>query len=137
MTKPESDANGSFGLLANGTAGCWSVDLDESQDGREWSLQLDGPLLYLAFPIHDLTVIQSAIEYLRGGRHRADALSLGQFESAGVSLHRDDEFPDRCFLIVGPRTRATMRFALSAEDATMLAEALEQVQQDLPDEQMR
>lgn len=58
--KPESDANGGFGLLANGTAGCWSVDLDESPDGQEWSLQLDGPQVYLAFPISKLAAIHAA-----------------------------------------------------------------------------
>lgn len=133
--KPESDANGSFRLLANGRAGCWSVDLDESRDGREWSLQLDGPQVYLTFAVRDLTVIRSAIAYLREGFRRADALPLGHFESAGVSLHWDDEFPDRCFLIVGPHARAALRVAVMADDAATLAEALEQVQQDLPDEQ--
>jgi hypothetical protein len=122
-----------FGLLATGTSGSWSVDLDESHDGVEWSLQLDGPLVYFTFSLRDLAVVQAAADYLRVSRMGADALPLGSFASAAVSVHWDNEYPDRCFLIIDGNGSA-FRITLSAEDTRMLSEALEQVQEDLPDE---
>jgi hypothetical protein len=123
-----------YGLLACGSSGRWSVDLDESHDGTEWSLQLDGPQVYLTFAVSNLRVVGAALEYFQSGRPRGDVLPLGNFESAGVSLHWDDEDTGRCFLIVGPGARSTLRVALSAADTGMIADALEQVLDDLPPE---
>ncbi|MBN9117834.1 MAG: hypothetical protein J0I06_01470 [Planctomycetes bacterium] len=123
-----------FGLLANGTSGCWSVDLDESPDGVEWSLQLDGPQVYLAFSLRALAVIRAAANYLRASRTEAGPLQLGSFASGGVSLHWDNECPDRCFLVVSGFEGSALRITLSTDDTRMLSEALEQVQVDLPNE---
>ena len=137
MTNNADAQHRSFGLLSSGTSGHWTVDLDEPLDGTEWSLQLDGPQFYLACEVRDLGVIRSAVDYLRSNRKRDDAMMLGRFDTACVSLHRDNEDPERCFLIVGPSDRATMRLTLSTADTGMLAEALEQIQEDLPTELMK
>jgi hypothetical protein len=123
-----------YGLLACGSSGRWSVDLDESADGTEWSLQLDGPQVYLTFAVNDPRAVGEALTYLRGRKPRANPLPLGHFESADVSFHWDDEVPPRCFLIVGPAAGSTVRVTLSAEDVGMIADALEQVHDDLPPE---
>lgn len=131
---PESgELNYAFGLLACGSAGRWRVDLDESYDGTRWSLQLDGPQIYLDFALKDLRVIGQALEYLRAGQPRADALHLGQFDSSGVSFHWDNEDAPRCFLIVSG-AGSVMHVTLSVEDTSMIAGALEQVLGDLPPE---
>jgi hypothetical protein len=132
MKSDTDQARNAFGLLASGSSGCWSIDLDESHDGTEWSLQLDGPRVYLTFALRDLQVIQSAIAYLRAKKNQTGAISLGHFESASVSLHWDNEDIDRCFLIVGPNARSTLRLTLSADDTEMLADSLEQIREELP-----
>jgi hypothetical protein len=45
------------GLLANGSSGGWDIAVDESRDGRELTLELDGPQFYLAFQLRDAAVI--------------------------------------------------------------------------------
>ena len=118
-------------LLACGSSGRWSVDVDESPNGRAWTLQLDGPAVYLIFALRHLEAVRQARDYLRQWSSDLGALPLGYFESAGVSLHWDDEGP-RCFLIVGPHAQSTLRVTLTAEDTRCLAEALDQVIDDLP-----
>ncbi len=134
MPHDVNESNEPFGLLACGSSGRWTVDLDESMDGTKWSLQLDGPQIYLAFAVEDLGVIGNALAYLRLMRNRDSQLTLGHFSSASVSLFWDNEDNERCFLIVGPRARSTLRVSLQAEDTRMLAEALEQVLDDLQPE---
>lgn len=134
MTRDTDESNECFGLLASGTSGRWTVDLDESTDGTKWSLQLDGPQIYLAFAVEDLGVIGDALAYLRSVGNRDSQLTLGHFSSASVSLFWDNEDNGRCFLIVGSRGRSTLRVSLTAEDTKMLAEALEQVLSDLQPE---
>lgn len=124
--------NGAFGLLACGSSGRWSVDVDESSDGTGWTLELDGPAVYLVFALRDLSVARQALNYLRQSPSRRGVLPLGHFESAGVSLHWDNEDGGRCFLIVGPQARSTLRMTLTADDTRCLAEALDQVVDDLP-----
>jgi hypothetical protein len=134
MNDDVGELGGTFSLLACGSSGHWRVDLDESPDGTEWSLQLDAPRVYLAFAVHDLGVVRSAVDYLRSTQDRVNPLPLGHFASAAVSVQWDDEYADRCFLIVGLHARSALRLTLSADDTVMLAAALEQVLEDLPPE---
>lgn len=129
VTREKQD---SFGLLATGVSGRWTVDLDESSDGAEWSLQLDGPNAYFVIEVQDLAAIRMAAEYLRAPRPGGKPATLGCFASNGVTFYWDDEFTDRCFLIIGPSARAAMRLTLSAEDANSLADAFEQIAEELP-----
>lgn len=134
MKTKNDDSSDTFGLLACGSSGCWTVDLDESSDGSRWSLQLDGPHVYLVCEVLDLHVVKSAVDFLRSSQNRADALPLGCFNSAAVTLNWDNEDVRRCFLIVGATNRSALCVTLSAEDTAALAAALEQVLEDLPAE---
>jgi hypothetical protein len=141
----ERSPNG-FGLLANGSSGRWDVAVDESLDrADEWSVQIEGPHVYLAFQPRDLGVVSEVIRFLdpppdgdsgAGRRVRSgqnEALTLGNFGAASVSLVWDNEDFPRCFVIVGPRAGATMRLSLLEEDVKMLLEAFRQVARDLPE----
>src|SRR5262245_64933289 len=132
-----------LGLLANGSSRRWDVAVDEPLDGDEWSLELDGPQTYLVFQLRDLKVISEAVRFLQSrpssdpaSRRDEEAdvaeLTLGRFGSAAVSLIWDNEDFPRCFLVIGPKARSTLRLSLDAEDIRMLSEALRQVMNDLP-----
>lgn len=139
--KPGNDRPaGGLGLLANGSSRRWDLAVDESPEGDEWSLEIDGPQTYLVFQLRELSVIPRALRFLQAGpgSTRAkggpeeEALYLGRFGSASVSLHWDNESFPRCFLVIGPKARSTLRLSFEAEDIQMLSEALLQVVKDLP-----
>lgn len=121
-----------FLLLANGSCDRWSVDLTESPDGTDWSLELDGPQCYLVFDLRDTAVVGETVRYLMGGSASPNGVTLGRFGSAEVSLVRDDEEGGRYFLLVGARGNSTMRLTLNADDVRMFTDALEQVLEELP-----
>jgi hypothetical protein len=136
---------GGLGLVANGSSRRWDVAVDESLDREnEWSLEIDGPATYLVFQLRDLQAVSEALDFLQSRSHRkpsqerppaaerADSLTLGTFGTASVSLLWDNEDFPRCFLVVGPRARSTMRLSLDQDDIAMLVEALEQVVEGLP-----
>jgi hypothetical protein len=135
-----------LGLLACGSSRLWSVDVDESFDGDSWWMDLDGPQTYLVFQLRDLQVVPKALLFLRASLHphrtdtprkwseAEDALPLGRFGSASVSLLRDNEDVPRCFIVVGGKARSTLRLSLDAADMQMLIDALQQVLDDLPRE---
>lgn len=134
MKQKSNSSSEGMGLLANGSSCRWDLAVEESLDRVEWSLEIDGQQAYLVFQLRDLEVIPEAYRFLHAGPGsvRGGALHLGRFGSVSVSLLWDDEPVTRCFLVVGPKARATLRLSLEAEDVQMLCEALAQVMSDLP-----
>jgi hypothetical protein len=142
---PKELPAGEFGLLANGSSRLWDVAVDESleQEGA-LSLEFDGPALYLVLRLRDLAVIPEAVDFLQRllsaaestePRQRTvdgDTLSLGSFNSSPVLLIADDELPARCFVVIGPEAKSTMRLTLQREDVEMILNALRQLAADLP-----
>lgn len=127
----ETDLHGTpLGLLANGSSGRWSVDIDEALDGSEWYLQLDGPTLYLVVQLTDLSTVRRATHNL-GSDTVEGELILGHFGERTVRLIRDTEEAGRHFLVVGTKSPCTMRVSLDSEDVRMLHEALQQAAEDL------
>ena len=145
MNQKDEKPTGGVGLLANGSSGRWSIAVDEAVDRDEWSLEIDGPEVYLAFQLADLTIPLKALHFLevevqgqgarevRGRQVGEDALTLGHFGAASVSLVRDNEDFARCFLVIGPRARSTLRLSLDEEDIRRFTDALRQVVADLPE----
>jgi hypothetical protein len=135
---------GGLGLLANGSSALWDVAVDESLDQDQWFLELDGPETYLVFQLQALNVVPAAIRVLQSARQvspirsrqskkdDANALVLGRFGSASVSLLKDNEGVPRCFLVVGSKGRSVLRLSLEERDIKMLIEALSQVVEALP-----
>jgi hypothetical protein len=141
----EGRTGGETFLLANGSSGGWSVDIDEAPDGTEWTLQLENAQTYLVFRLPELSIISDALHFLQTGirshtNRRAwerpgDAgdFLLGRFGSASVSLRWDrGEGSRRCFLIIGHVAHSTLHLSLSEEDVRMIVAALQQVVADLP-----
>jgi hypothetical protein len=129
-----------WGLLANGSSGHWSIDIDESQDGAAYNMQIDGPQAYLGFALRDLQVVPKLHSYLRAGLHpdqgngqrNTKGVALGRLGSMSVSIIQDDEFATRWFIIINGKADTVVRFTLDAADVEMLVEALQQVIEDLP-----
>ncbi len=133
-----------WGLLAKGSSQRWDVDVNESHDGEEWELEIDGPHAYLRFQVRDLNAVVSALHFLQCEGHpgralgpgeaqdEEGALALGWFGGAPVSLLWDNEDFPRCFLVVAPETGGSLRLSLDAEDVRMLVRALRDVVDDLP-----
>lgn len=145
MNNDREQSPDGVGLVANGSAGAWSIAVDEAlDDGGECSLEIDGPAVYLVFRLDDLTKPREALRFLQStsqlNRDRKvqdrkvseDELTLGSFGSFPVSLLWDNESFQRCFLIVGPRAQATLRVSLHADDIRDLIGALSQVVEDIP-----
>src|SRR4029077_15188688 len=88
-----------WGLLANGSSGRWYIDIDESDAGDEWNMQIDGTTTYLRCPLADLSVIPNLLAFLRAGlnaeqvhgRRSNDGFPLGELGSLSLSIIQDDE----------------------------------------------
>jgi hypothetical protein len=133
-TMPNQPMNG-LGLLANGSSRRWDLAVEESLDGDQWFLELDGHQVYLVFQLHDLAVVGSMLRFLEADGHKGKeaALNLGRFGEAPVSLLRDNEDIKRFFLVLGPTAQTALRLSLDAEDIQALIEALRQVLAGLPE----
>src|SRR5205823_4692737 len=111
-----------WGLLANGSAGCWNIEVDETLDGKQWLLEIEGPQTYLAFQLRDLQVLARALKFLtadarskqsngQDAEAEDNALELGRFGSATVSLLRDNEDFPRCFLVIRPEAGSCLQLS--------------------------
>jgi hypothetical protein len=144
QTKGKNPGSEGFGLVATGSSGAWSIDLDETTSGEaKWFVQIEGPAVYLYFQIPSPATIDSLLQFL--DRHPVpldgeqtlesngidDSLRIGNFGRTAVTMIRDNEFPDRCFLVLGPSGESCVRLALSGEELRMFTEALRQVREDL------
>lgn len=138
--EPRSDVAGATGLLANGSAGTWEIEVVEALSGPEkWFLQLDNGAFYLYCELKSLETISGASKYLAQrpkGAHRATAkdggLVLGSFAGHAVRIAHDDEFDDRLFLsVTGDKDPSAIRVEISGDSLSEFAEAIEQVEKDL------
>ncbi len=136
-----------MGLAANGSSGSWEVAIDETTTGtQQWFAQIEGPLVYLYFPIESPSAVDQVLRFLErhgsatdkdrtaGEDSDAGSIRLARFGRSPILLTRDDEFPDRCFLVIGPAGNPSVRLTLAGEDLRSLAAALRQARQDLADD---
>jgi len=145
MNDENTKPTGGFALLANGSSSRWEIAIDESLDRDEWSMEIEGPQVYLVFQLDNLEVPRKALDFLESlfNPHRArpvgrsatkeETLTLGHFDSTPVLLVKDNEDSPRAFLAVGPRSRSAFRVMLDAEDIKSFVEALRQVFEDMSD----
>jgi hypothetical protein len=133
-----------MGLAASGSSGRWDVTVDESPDGSNWWAEIEGPQVYLTFALSDVGVVAAASDFLHRKLEAVaassskkwsaaeDALTLGQFGAAPVSLLWDDEGVARCFLVVIPAEGSALRLSLGDEDIRSLGNAFRQAANELP-----
>jgi hypothetical protein len=135
--------NGTFGLLANGSCGPWEIAIDETTSGPDrWFAQIEGPFVSLYFEIPSPDLAGKLLPFLEGrpqgqpvsSSDLAVTLVLGRADQTPVTLVRDDEYLDRCFLVIGPEARPVVRLTLAGADLTNLSGALRQVAEDLQEE---
>jgi hypothetical protein len=127
----------SLGLLANGCAGGWSIDVDESTSGPDqWFLQFQGPSIYVNFEIPSLDTVEQMRLFLSSRPRQTepasgDELTVGSDKNAPVQLRRDDEFDDRFFLVIGAGRSPSVHYTLAGSDLKSIVAALEQIREDL------
>ena len=139
--QPDNDDEG-LGLAANGSSGRWEVAVDETTTGPDrWFVQIEGPSVYFSFEIPSPEMMSRALDFLGGrpsptGPHAGPSaedgsLVFGEHGQTPVILVRDDEYEDRCFLVVGQEAAPVVRFTLAGEDLKDVREALRQAAEDL------
>ena len=122
------------GLLGAGSAGNWDVAVDQSKSGRRTFLQIEGPTLYAYFEVPNAGAINEIIHFFEspnarvpGNGAQGAGIVLGNKGGVQVSFLHDDEFEDRCFLII-EKGETILRFTLSDNDVRNLLDALKQIQ---------
>src|ERR1700734_4152479 len=121
MNRHNGRSTKGWGLLANGHAGQWHIEIDVSDAGDEWSIQFDGPKIYLNFALPDLRVVPNLLASLHEGlsathtkvRSIGDAdlggITVGRMGGMSISMVKDDEFATRWFLIVAGEAGVAVR----------------------------
>jgi hypothetical protein len=118
------------GLVANGSAGAWTVEVDETTSGEQrWLVQIEGPACDISFEVASLTVIDLILDFFE--RETLEEVAVGFSGTCAVTLVRDNEYPDRCFFVVGAPASPVVRIPLAGTDLGLLAEVFRQARQDL------
>lgn len=127
-----------LGLLACGSAGAWDITIDEAIAGREqWFARIEGPSVYLQFEIAAPTQIARALRFLdKPATSRSTPLHLGSSDGRDVTLFWDDEYTDRCFLVIGDLAQPIARLVLNGQELAKIKMALRQVRDDLKTEKL-
>ena len=137
--KPRAGTTG-LGLAAFGASGQWEVSLDESTSApARWFLQIEGPNVSIRIGLRSLDAFNKALTFLsgrlllrkNGSAVKEASVSLGRDDKNPVTLVGDDELPDRCFLVIGPRDDPTVHLTLAGTDLVNVAEALRIARGDL------
>ena len=124
-----------FGLLACGSAGTWDISIDETIAGRaRWFARIESPSLFLQFEIPSPTVVARALRFLDKPRQFRRCLRIGTADRRPVTLVWDDEFADRCFLVIGALDQPISRLTLDGEELAKIKLALRQAHADLQTE---
>ena len=117
-------------LVANGSAGPWAVEIDETTSGEQrWLIQIEGAVCDLSFEVPSPAVVDTVLGFFE--QQTLEEVAVGFSGSCAVKLLRDGEYPDRCFFVIGASTSPVVRIPLAGTDLSLLAEAFCQVRQDL------
>jgi hypothetical protein len=138
-------ADQAFGLLANGISGQWEISIDETTKGEDrWFAQIEGPTIYFSFEIPSVDIVKEMFKFLKpqpatipyslvDSEESKCSLLLSKDKKIPVNLVKDDEYPDRFFVVVGKMDNHIVRFVLAGKDIEEIADALRQVEEDLKD----
>ena len=129
-----------IGLVAAARIGSWSVEIDQTVSGDErWFAQIEGPVAYLYLELPTPAAIEEPSRLFAERLAHQDAsgalqglsVELGLFARRPVSILFDDEFADRCFLLISDESGSTVRVSIAAQDFADVANAIQQVHKEL------
>src|SRR5438105_4692961 len=141
LKQKDNDAE-SLGLTAIGSADGWEFAIDERTSGAQrWFAQIEGPSVYLYFEVQSPRVISQMLDFLtrrpttgKGSQdlpaHSNGKVVIGKSKENPVTLLRDDEFPDRYFLVWETETKSVIRITIGGADSKALVSALRQAKED-------
>ena len=119
-------------LLANGSAGRWSVTLDESTgDAEEWFLQIEGPSLHLFCEVNDLDILPNFATFFKASTKKPDGFLFGRLNKVPLRVEWDIEHDQSLCFVVGPASRPIVRYSIHGSDIQDLAKCFEQASLDL------
>ena len=126
------------GLAAFGRCGVWEVSIEQETSGRErWFVEIEGTAGALRLQIGSFDNLLSTVAALRhetrqrnGSQPESRELFSG--ERAQLRIVRDDEFADRCFLLLDS-DEFQLRLTVAGNDLVHLCEAFDQAVADLDD----
>ncbi|MCI0359704.1 MAG: hypothetical protein L0211_14605 [Planctomycetaceae bacterium] len=125
------------GQLACGSSEDWEVSINQTLGARpHYALELDGPREYIRFRLINRQTVGLIHDYLSrvaGVANVSDdgSLVIGATGQSQVLLAWDDEFADRCFLIVGHGSNTLVRITFLERDVQAIREALSQALSDM------
>src|SRR5262249_27555817 len=117
-----------FGLLANGSSGPWEIAIDETTSGADrWYAQIDGPSVSFYFEIPSVDIVGEMIRFFErasavnmelspGSAERNENLVVGKDKNTPVTLVKDDEYPDRFFLVIGSMSSPIVHYVIAGAD---------------------
>lgn len=124
------------GLMAHGQSNNWELSIDETIDGEDrWFAQLEGPSANLYFEISSPRVIVDLVSFLECSEPKLIdnpvEITIGDFGGNPVTLLRDDEFQDRCFLCIQSNRSSAVRIGVAGSDLNDLSNAARQLKMEL------
>jgi len=141
--------DGSLDLVASGASGKWSVLIEETHTGpTKWFIQIEGPSIYFSFELLSINILDEVLLVLErpasavlpvrppGSQPKAanGRVLLGMNNRTRITLLRDDEYIDRCFLVTGSDSSPTVRYSISGTEFLKFIDALRQATEELKKE---
>ncbi|TWT64194.1 hypothetical protein [Rubinisphaera italica] len=125
-----------YGMAAFGRSGDWELAVDEILGERQhWCLQIESPFVSLQCGIPCLDVFAELKHLLAKSDSNAydenNSVEVGLYYDRPVIVHRDNEFADRCFIIIGDSAEARFEVTLAGKNFNEFREALSQVVEEL------
>lgn len=133
MSDRDDRASLNLALAALGRSGDWGVDVDRTLSLPErWFLSIEGPAVYANFEIVSSRVIDAILGLPAfGGADPVAEIEVGRYGENRVDFRQDDEFADRCFVVINCGSECTVWLTLAGEDAFHVVNALRQVREEL------
>lgn len=146
-SKSAGAAIAAVGLIANGSAGSWDVNVDQTVSGVEkWFLQLDGPSFGLYLLIPGPPIVETVLTFL--ARHRAAPthvsgsqavqqnveIDIGSFAGSSVRFLWDEEGEGRLVILISGTETCRCRLTATPSDVRDLTEAFRQARDELADD---
>lgn len=127
---------GEYGLVAFGRSGDWELTVDEVLGGRQyWCLQIESPLVCIQCGVESLTALAGLQRLLETSGNESsapvDSIKIGLYYEHPVLVRLDNEFSDRCFIIIGDSGEARFEVILAGKDFIDFRDAVSQVVDEL------